>query len=268
MDTKTQRQREAISADSARRDGDAALAAISAAISGTHVLALAGRYDASDLAGEAYAATLSGALVQDEDGTLRPIATIGDALSVALAALRPQRTAVGSVGVVYLSEDTDSEDGDTLGDTLADDADGWTGRDMSRRFADGARFAIAYADGWDTDGATYTSADGATLRGGDAIRAARSAALREATDGAHGSAAAARGAKNQAASAGRDAEVAAALREIGQPKGYAEAIARRLGWLTADSTPAERLDAMNRARVAVNRLKRRTSGEDSHSARD
>lgn len=271
---RTSAQRAAISADSARTDSAATLAAITAAISGSDMLALGGAYDRSDLAGEAYAAALGGALVHPKGEAPRPIATIGDAIGVALATLRPSRAGVasddssGAVSVYMSATDEASDDGDTIGDSIADDATPWIGRDLSRRFADGARFAIVYADGWDTDGATYTAADGATLRGGDAIAAARTAALRESTAGEHGAAAAARGAKNQARSADTDALVAAALRVVGQGRGYAAAAALHLGWITADSTPAQRADAMNRVRVAVSRLKRRTDGDNSHSARD
>lgn len=274
MKSKSERQAQPISADMLRAGGMDTLDMIADAISGTHVLALAGAYDAADLAGEAYAATLSGALVVEEGGATRPIATIGDALSVALSRLRPTREGLtnrggtGAVSVYLSEEDTSADDGDTFGDTLADDVSTWEGRDMARRFASGATFAIAYAQGWDTEGATFTSADGDTLRGGDAIRAARTEALRESTEDAHGAAAAARGAVAQAKSADRDAMVAAALRVVGQPKGYAAKVAEHLGWITADSTKGERLAAMNRVRVAVSRLAARTDGDNSHSARD
>jgi hypothetical protein len=202
--------------------------------------------------------------------------TIADAVAAGVAALRPSREGLawadGEYGLaVYASAPT--ADGLTIGDAMdavADTDDHYTiGTDGVRRFADGSRFAIVYAaDGYDTDGATYTAPSGATLRGMDAILAARSAALREDTADEHGLAAAARGAKNQAASAGTDAAVAAAYRADGGGKGYAARIALALGWLTADATAAQRLAAMNRVRVAVSRMNRRTDGEDTHSARD
>jgi hypothetical protein len=268
MDKRTARAQRT-SAEAVRADALGVMAAVRAAMTATDRLAVAGVADTDDLAAEAVAAILSGVAT-----------TYGEALGAAVATLRDSRAGVATDGdgdsdagravSVYLSAEVGGDDGegDTFGDMLADDATPWLGRDLARRFADGGRFAVAYtADGWDTDGATYTDGDGATLRGGDAIRAARSAALLESTDDAHGAAAAARGAKNQAASVDRDAEVAAALRVVGQAKGYAAAVALHLGWITADSTPEQRADAMNRVRVAVSRLKRRTSG-DSHSARD
>lgn len=263
MDKRTARAQRT-SAEAVRRDALGVMAALRAASTATDRLAVAGVADTDDLVAEAVAAILSGVAT-----------TYGEALGVAVAALRDSRSGSAdsseeSRGVsVYLSAtDGDTDDGDTIGDTLADDTTAWVGRDLSRRFADGARFAIVYADGWDTDGATYTSADGATMSGAAAIAAARTAALHEATAGEHGAAAAARGAVAQAKSADRDEAVAEALRVVGQGRGYAEAVAQHMGWITPDSTPAQRLAAMNRARVAVSRLGKRTDGDNSHSARD
>lgn len=264
MDKRTARAK-STSAAAAHADPLGVMAAVRAAMTATDRLAVAGVADTDDLAAEAVAQILAGVAT-----------TYGEALGAAVAALRDSRAASAdsseeSRGVsVYLSDHaSEDEEGTTIGDTLAEDTTPWIGRDLSRRFADGGRFAIVYtADGWDTDGATYTDGDGATLRGGDAIRAARSAALLESTEGAHGTAAAARGAKAQAASVDRDAEVAAALRVVGKSKGYAAEVARLLGWVSDDSTKAQRLAAMNRVRVAVSRLADRTDGDNSHSARD
>ena len=222
--------------------------------------------DADDIAAEAYAAWLAAG---------KPYGmSVRSAILAAVAALRESREGLTdsiTIEAVYASQPT--ADGLTIADdmaSIADDATGYGVRtDGVRGFADGSRFAIVYAaDGYDTDGATYTAADGATIRGMDAILAARSAALRDDTAAEHGSAAANRGAKNQAASAGTDAAVAAAYRADGGGKGYAARIAVALGWLAADATAAQRLAAMNRVRVAVSRMNRRTDGEDTHSARD
>jgi len=224
--------------------------------------------DADDIAAEAYAAWLAAG---------KPYGmSVRSAILAAVAALRESReglaaTDSGTAVAVYASQPT--ADGLTIADdmaSIADDATGYGVRtDGVRVFADGSRFAIVYAaDGYDTDGATYTAADGATIRGMDAILTARSAALRDDTAAAHGSAAANRGAANQAASADTDAAVGAAYRADGGGKGYAARVAVALGWLAADATAAQRLAAMNRVRVAVARMMRRTDGENSHSARD
>lgn len=245
-----------------------ALGVLAASVGASDRFALVGTADADDIAAEGFAAWLAAG---------SPAAwTIGDAIRAAIASLRPSREGLddseGEHGLaVYASSAT--ADGLTIGDAMdaiADDRTGYAVRtDGARRFADGSRFAIVYAaDGYDTDGATYTAPSGATLRGMDAILAARSAALREDTADEHGVAAAARGAKNQAASADTDAAVAEAFRADGGGKGYAARIALALGWLTADATDADRLAAMNRVRVAVSRMRRRTNGEDTHSARD
>lgn len=247
--------------------GDA-LAILAASVSASQRFALLGTGDADDIAAEAYAAWMAAG---------SPAAwTIADAIREGIAALRPSREGLddeqGEHGLAVYASAATGEDhtiGDAM-DAIADDSAGYrVATDGVRRFADGGRFAIVYAaDGYDTDGATYTDADGATIYGMDAILAARSAALREDTADEHGQAAAARGAKNQAASAGTDAAVAAAYRADGGGKGYAARVALALGWLSADATPAQRLAAMNRVRVAVARMNRRTDGEDTHSARD
>ena len=250
-------------------DAADALAVLAASVSASARLALLGTGDADDIAAEGYAAWLTAG---------KPSAwTIADAIRAGVASLRPSREGLtddegGDYGLaVYASAST--ADGLTIGDAMdaiADDSTGYrVATDGVRSFADGGRFAIVYAvDGYDTDGATYTDASGASVYGMDAILAARSAALREDTADEHGLAAAARGAKNQAASAGTDAAVAAAYRADGGGKGYAARVAVALGWLSADATDAQRLAAMNRVRVAVARMNRRTDGEDTHSARD
>jgi hypothetical protein len=91
-------------------------------------------------------------------------------------------------------------------------------------------------------------------------------ALAEASAAAHGSAAAARGAANSAAATVTDATLAGLVREHGSTYGGAAIIAEAMGWITAESTKGQRLAAMNRARVAISRMRRRTGGED-HSTR-
>lgn len=245
-------------------DADA-LRILAAAADGVSRYATSGT-DADDLASEAYAQWLAAG---------KPYGmSVRTAILAAVAALRESREGLAdsiTAQRVYASQPT--ADGLTIADAMealpdTDDAYG-VRTDGVRGFADGSRFAIAYADGgYDTDGATYTDASGASVYGMDAILAARSAALRDDTADEHGAAAAARGAKNQAASADTDAAVAAAYRADGGGKGYAARVAVALGWLSADATDAQRLAAMNRVRVAVARMNRRTDGENTHSARD
>jgi hypothetical protein len=251
----------------ALRTGDdlAAWDAIRAAVAanGSVRFAVAAVADADDIAAEGFAAWV-------EAG--RPSWSAYDAALAAVRALRPNRDTIGddADAVGYMSEDIG--DGLTLADTaaaIADDAAEYVATGTARGFADGSRFAIVYAGGYDADTATLTAADGEVLATGrDAIIAARTLALRDEVAASHGVAAANRGAANLAAWEGRDDEVAAALRNAGTGKGYALRVAVALGWVGADSTPADRLAAMNRARVAVARLRRRTNPADSHSSRD
>jgi hypothetical protein len=248
------------------RDDLAAWDAIAAAVAanGSARFAVAGVADADDLAAESYAVWL---------GAGRPIMTAYDAVLAGVAALRPSRVnATGDAAeVAYMS--TATGEGMTLADDLAasiaDAPAVYAATGTGRRFSDGSSFAIAYADGYDAESATLTAADGrAIATGRDAIVAARTLALRDEVAASHGVAAANRGTANLARWEGRDDEVAAALREVGNGRGYALRLAVALGWIGEDATPADRLAAMNRARVAVARLHRRTNGGESHSSRD
>jgi len=262
----TERNATATAAGSVRlRDDLAAWDAIAAAVAanGSARFAVAGVADGDDLAAESYAGWLAAG---------RPDWSAYDAILAGVAALRPSRSDEhGADEVAYMS--TTTAEGMTLGDDLAasvaDSPAVYAATGTARRFADGSRFAIAYADGYDAESATLTDGTGSVVATGrDAIIAARTLALRDEVAASHGVAAANRGTANLARWEGRDDEVAAALREVGNGRGYALRLAVALGWIGEDATPAERLAAMNRARVAVARLHRRTNGGESHSSRD
>ena len=246
-------------------DDLAAWDAIGAAVAanGSARFAVATVGDGDDLAAESFAAWLSAG---------RPAWSAYDAILAGVAALRPTRSDNrGESETAYMS--TPTADGMTLGDDLAasiaDAPAVYAATGTARRFADGSAFSIAYADGYDAETATLTGETGEVIATGhDAIVAARTLALRDEVAENHGDAAAARGAANIARWEGRDDEVAAALREVGNGRGYALRLAVALGWVGEDATPADRLAAMNRARVAVARLHRRTNGGESHSSRD
>lgn len=246
-------------------DDLAAWDAIGAAVAanGSARFAVAGVADGDDLAAESFAAWLSAG---------RPAWSAYDAILAGVAALRPTRSDNrGESETAYMS--TPTAEGMTLGEDLAasipDAPAVYAATGTARGFSDGSRFAIAYADGYDAETATLTDGTGSVVATGhDAIVAARTLALRDEVAASHGVAAANRGTANLARWEGRDDEVAAALREVGNGRGYALRLAVALGWVSEDATPADRLAAMNRARVAVARLHRRTNGDESHSSRD
>ena len=180
--------------------------------------------------------------------------TIGKALRVYLSDTREARDAGGNnaATIGYLSEDRFV--------TMTADEAGEDAAPRTRSFRNGATITATAA------GVTLTLATGETVQGMQAAILAQGYALAEASEAAHGSAAAARGAANSAAATVTDARLAELVREHGDTYGGAAIIAEAMGWITADSTKAQRLAAMNRARVAISRMKRRTGGED-HSTR-
>lgn len=219
----------------------AAMAAIGAAVTGSIVTV--GRDDAE--------AAVNGALVLIlERGTM----TIGEALAAYVATARDGRDDQGdnAATIGYLSDD---RFGAMTAEDVAEDV-----APRARRFANGATITAT------AEGVTLTTASGAIVTGMEAAILAQGYALAEASAEAHGSAAAARGAANSAAATVTDATLAGLVREHGNTYGGAAIIAEAMGWITAESTKAQRLAAMNRARVAISRMKRRTGGED-HSTR-
>lgn len=233
------------------------LAAIRAAVKPANLLSVADAgevADADDLAGEGAAAFYAG-----------NARTAGDAVAAAVASLRASRAG----GAVAISLDrARTESGENLADTLAapDESGEVEDAPMVRRFAGGAVFAAVIGDGERT--ATLTLSTGEVLTGTAAILAARNLSLAEDTAGEHGAAAAARGAKNQAGSAARDLALADAVNAAGTGYGAAAEVARLMGWLTDEMPAADRAKVLNRARVALHRLGKRTAKGDTHSSRD
>jgi hypothetical protein len=222
-------------------DPVAAMAAVSAAVTGSIVTI--GRDDAD--------AAVSAAIVTIlENGAM----SIGDALAAYVATARDGRDDSGdnAATIGYLSDERFV--------TIAADEAGEDAAPRARSFKNGATITATAA------GVTLTLATGETVQGMRAAILAQGYALAEASAAAHGSAAAARGAANSAAATVTDARLAALVREHGNAYGGAAIIAEAMGWITADSTKGQRLAAMNRARVAISRMKRRTGGED-HSTR-
>jgi hypothetical protein len=219
----------------------AAMAAIGAAVTGSIVTV--GRDDAE--------AAVNGALVIIlERGTM----TAGEALAAYLSDAREARDGQGdnAATIGYLS---DEAYGTLAAEDAAEDA-----APRARRFSNGATITATAA------GVTLTLATGEQVTGMRAAILAQGYALHESSAAAHGAAAAARGAANSAAATVTDATLAALVREHGSTYGGAAIIAEAMGWITAESTKGQRLAAMNRARVAISRMKRRTGGED-HSTR-
>jgi hypothetical protein len=222
-------------------DPVAAMAAVSAAVTGSIVTI--GRDDAD--------AAVSAAIVTIlENGAM----TIGDALSAYTAAARDGRDDSGdnAATIGYLSDDRFVT---ITAEDAAEDA-----APRARSFRNGATITAT------AEGVTLTTATGAIVTGMQAAILAQGYALAEASADAHGEAAAARGAANSAAATVTDARLGELVREHGNTYGGAAIIAEAMGWITAESTKAQRLAAMNRARVAISRMKRRTGGED-HSTR-
>jgi len=215
----------------------AAMAAVSAAVTGSIVTV--GRDDAESAVNGALAVILTA-------GTM----TIGEALAAYVAENRDGRDDSGdnAATIGYLSDD---RFGAITAEDAAEDA-----APRVRRFSNGATITATAA------GVTLTLATGEQVQGMRAAILAQGYALAEASAAAHGSAAAARGAANSAAATVTDARLAALVREHGNAYGGAAIIAEAMGWITADSTKGQRLAAMNRARVAISRMKRRTGGED------
>ena len=219
----------------------AAMAAVSAAVTGSVVTI--GRDDAE-------AATSAAIVTILEQGAM----TIGEALAAYVATARDGRDDQGdnAATIGYISEERFV--------TIAADEAGEDAAPRARRFANGSTITAT------AEGVTLTTASGAIVTGMEAAILAQGYALAEASAEAHGSAAAARGAANSAAATVTDATLAGLVREHGNTYGGAAIIAEAMGWITAESTKAQRLAAMNRARVAISRMKRRTGGED-HSTR-
>ena len=219
----------------------AAMAAIGAAVTGSIVTV--GRDDAD--------AAVSGALVLILE---RGAMTIGDALAAYVAGARDGRDDSGdnAATIGYLSDDRFA--------AITADETGEDAAPRARRFRNGATITATAA------GVTLTTASGEQVTGMRAAILAQGYALAEASAAAHGAAAAARGAANSAAATVTDATLAALVREHGNTYGGAAIIAEAMGWITAESTKGQRLAAMNRARVAISRMRRRTGGED-HSTR-
>jgi len=227
----------------------AAMAAVSAAVTGSVVTI--GRDDAE--------AAVNGAIVTILTEN-RPMA-IGEALAVWVADNRDQRDAYGdnAATIGYLSEErfvTTDERFVTIGAVEGETEE----TPRTRRFRNGAAIIATAA------GVTLTLATGESVQGMRAAIMAQGFALAEASADAHGEAAAARGAANSAAATFTDARLGAIVREHGYGYGGAARVAEAMGWITAESTKGQRLAAMNRARVAISRMKRRTGGED-HSTR-
>ena len=222
-------------------DPIAAMAAIGAAVTGSIVTV--GRDNAD--------AAVNGALVLILE---RGAMTIGEALAAYVAGNRDGRDDQGdnAATIGYLSDDRFAA---MTAEDAAEDA-----APRERRFLNGASIAA------DAAGVTLTLATGEQVQGMQAVILAQGYALAEASAAAHGSAAAARGAANSAAATVTDATLAALVREHGNTYGGAAIIAKAMGWITEESTKGQRLAAMNRARVAISRMKRRTGGED-HSTR-
>ena len=193
------------------------------------------------------------------------------AYAVALAARAPITAAEALRIVVAENRDGRDDGGDDAASVSLTDEHGaveapslmLTDAEASRSVTiGGARFTIRGTDG---DTAALVYADGSAVTGSAAIIAAQALRLAVESEAAHGSAAAARGAKNSATATVTDSVMAALIREHGSARGYALRIAEALGWITAEASAEEREAAGERVRQAVRRMRRRT-GED-HSTR-